>query len=139
MAKLIAANTAQIKAAHTQYPSVVKAFTRDPEIFTAATPKSQLGEPAVIVTTDKFEFDNKQNTFQLQDKGAMVEMDDAVLGLAVQEMGNPTQWLAIRNASDPQMPTANVGQSSDVYAQYGYWTSVVSALASWACVVDFPS
>jgi nucleoside phosphorylase len=139
MAKLIASNSAQIKAAHTQYPSVVKTFTRDPEIFTAATPKSQLGEPAVIVTTDAFEFDNKQNTFKLQNLGAMVEMDDAVLGLAVQEMGNPTQWLAIRNASDPQMPTASEGQSSDVYNQYGYWTSIVSGLASWACVVDFAS
>ncbi len=61
----------------------------------------------------------------------------AVLGLAVKEMGNPTQWLAIRNASDPQMPTPPAGQSSDVYEQYGYWTTLVSALAAWACVVDF--
>jgi hypothetical protein len=67
----------------------------------------------------------------------MVEMGDAVLGLAVSEMANPVKWLAIRNASDPQMSTKNSGTSSDIYMQYGYWTSIVSTLASWACVVDF--
>jgi len=137
ISSLISPNVPPIKLAHTAYPTVVKTFARDPQIFTAANPTSQLGEPAVIVTTDKFEFDNKQNSFQLQGLGAMIEMDDAVLGMAVQEMGNPTKWLAIRNASDPQMPTTNAGVSSAIYETYGYWTSIVSALASWACVVDF--
>jgi nucleoside phosphorylase len=134
---LIAPNAASIKQANTTYPNVVKPFTRNPQIFTAANPLSQVGEPPVVVTTDKFEFDNKQNSFSLQGLGAMIEMDDAVLGLAVQEMGSPTKWLAIRNASDPQMPTTNAGVSSDIYLAYGYWTSIVSALASWDCVVDF--
>ena len=134
---LIAPNAATIKQAATTYPTVVKPFTRNPQIFTAANPLSQLGEPPLVVTTDKFEFDNKQNSFNLQGLGAMIEMDDAVLGLAVQEMGNPTKWLAIRNASDPQMPTTNAGVSSNIYLQFGYWTSIVSALAAWACVVDF--
>ena len=67
----------------------------------------------------------------------MIEMDDAVLGMTVQEMGNPTKWLAIRNASDPQMPTTNAGVSSAIYETYRYWTSIVSALGSWACVADF--
>jgi nucleoside phosphorylase len=92
---LIAPNAATIKQAATTYPTVVKPFTRNPQIFTAANPLSQLGEPPLVVTTDKFEFDNKQNSFNLQGLGAMIEMDDAVLGLAVQEMGNPTKWLAI--------------------------------------------
>jgi hypothetical protein len=35
------------------------------------------------------------------------------------------------------MSTKNSGTSSDIYMQYGYWTSIVSTLASWACVVDF--
>ncbi|HXJ94703.1 MAG TPA: hypothetical protein VMT20_17805 [Terriglobia bacterium] len=137
IAKLIAPNAPPIKQARTAYPAAVKPFTRNPQVFTAANPESQVGEPPVIVTTDKFEFDTKQNSFQLQGKGAMIEMDDAVLGLAVQEMGSPVKWLAIRNASDPQMPTKDANLSSDIYEQYGYWTSVVSALASWACVVDF--
>lgn len=137
IASLIAANAAPVKQAHTAYPAAVKTFTRNPQIFTAATTQSQVGEPPIIVTTDKFEFDTAQDSFQLQGKGAMVEMDDAVLGMAVTQMGNPTKWLAIRNASDPQMPTKDGGLSTDIYDQYGYWTSIVSALASWACVVDF--
>ena len=137
ISKLIALNSTRVKAARTTYPKAIKAFTRDPKIFTAATPQSQLGGPAVIVTTDAFEFDTAQNSFLLQGKGTMVEMDDAVLGLAVQEMGAPVKWLAIRNASDPQMPTGDKNLSSDIYNQYGYWTSIVSTLASWACVADF--
>jgi len=92
----------------------------------------------VIVTTDKFEFDDVQNDFNLQGKGAMVEMGDAVLGLAIKEMGSPAKWLAIRNASDPQMPSKDSNGSSDIYLEFGYWTSIVSALASWACVADYP-
>jgi len=137
ISNLIAPNAAQIKAAVTTDPNAVKPFKRNPQIFTAANPVSQIGEPAVVVTTDKFEFDTVQNKFSLQGLGAMIEMDDAVLGWAVQEMGNPTKWLAIRNASDPQMPTTDAGASSKIYLEYGYWTSIVSALASWACVVDF--
>ena len=68
----------------------------------------------------------------------MVEMDDAILGLAIQEMGVSTKWLAIRNASDPQMPSKDPKASSDIYMEYGYWTSIGSALASWAMVLDFP-
>jgi len=137
MGKMITPNVSNIEVAQKDYPQDVKPFTRSPQIFTPAAPKSQIGEPPVIVTTDKFEFDTRQNSFQLQDKGSMVEMGDAVLGLAVSEMGNPVKWLAIRNASDPQMSTKNSGTSSSIYKQFGYWTSIVSTLAAWACVVDF--
>ncbi len=68
----------------------------------------------------------------------MVEMDDAVLGLAIQEAGVSTKWLAIRNASDTRMPDKSKKASSDIYKQYGYWTSIPSALACWAMVLDFP-
>jgi nucleoside phosphorylase len=107
-----------------------------PRIFTSATAKD-IGEPGVIVTTDMFEFDDKNNDYKLQGKGSMVEMDDAVLGLACHEMGSKAKWLAIRNASDPQMPTNSKSKSSDVYDKYGYWTSIPSALACWAAVLDF--
>lgn len=138
LAPLIAPNEPRIKAAHTDYPNDVLSFKRSPQIFTPATPRSQTGEPPVIVTTDKFEYDTKQNSFKLQGKGSMVEMGDAVLGLAVSEMGNPVKWLAIRNASDPQMSTKDSRTSSSIYKQFGYWTSIVSTLAAWACVLDFP-
>jgi len=135
---LVAANADSIKRAATVFPSAVKPFTRDPLIFTASSPTTAIGEPPVIVTTDKFEFDDVQNDFNLQGKGAMVEMGDAVLGLAIKEMGSPAKWLAIRNASDPQMPSKDSNGSSDIYLEFGYWTSIVSALASWACVADYP-
>jgi hypothetical protein len=137
IAKLVAANVTPIEAAHTNYRKDVKAFSRAPQIFTPAAPKSQIGEPPVIVTTDGFEYDTRQNSFHLQGKGSMVEMGDAVLGLAIDEMGKPAKWLAIRNASDPQMSTKNSGDGYDIYKQYGYWTSIISALACWACVLDF--
>lgn len=108
-----------------------------PRIFLPAT-IGETGEPAVIVTTDKFEYDDAANTFALQNLGAMVEMGDAVLGLACEELAAQVDWLAIRNASDPQMPAgATEAQSSDIYARYGYWTSIPSVLASWAVVRDY--
>lgn len=121
--ELIAVNAGQLKDERSGTPKVL-------------TTAAQFGEPDVIVTTDKFEFHDKQNTFKLQKLGAMVEMDDAVLGLAIDEMGGPTKWLAIRNASDPQMPSDDPKESSDIYMKYGYWTSIVSALACWAAVLD---
>jgi hypothetical protein len=67
----------------------------------------------------------------------MVEMDDAVVGLAVQSIpGSPPQWLAIRNASDPQLPIgASTQEASDIYMKYGFYTSFSSVLACWACVL----
>ncbi|GEM_PF-580281 len=135
--RLTAPNVAQVKAAHAAYGQAVKTFTRNPGVFTAANTAAQIGGPAVIVTTDAFEFDTAQNSFGLQKMGAMVEMDDAILGLAVDEMKSDVKWLAIRNASDPQMPTKDGGLSTDIYDQYGYWTSLGSTIASWACVLDY--
>src|SRR5258708_30322058 len=41
ISSLISPNVPPIKLAHTAYPTVVKAFARDPQIFTAANPTSQ--------------------------------------------------------------------------------------------------
>ena len=62
-----------------------------------------------------------------------VEMGDTVLGRAA------PRWTAIRNASDPQM---DGGQSladqtktaAQIYEKYGYWTTVCSAIATWAVI-----
>ncbi len=124
--KLVGANADQLGSQRSGNPTV---YTFDIA--------NNLKEPMVIITTDEFEFDDKTDKFGLQGLGAMVEMDDAVLGLAIQEMGSSTKWLAIRNASDPQMPNPSASDSSDIYAKYGYWTSIPSALASWASVLDF--
>ncbi len=132
--KLVKGNLAPINALLSSLRN--KPLKRAPTVYTPAT-AGETGEPPVIVTTDEFEFDDRQNTFQLQGKGAMVEMDDAVLGLACQEVGHKPQWLAIRNASDPQMPTPKKGDSADIYKGAGYWTSIPSGLACWAAVLDF--
>ena len=76
-----------------------------------------------------------------------MEMGDAVLGLVVDELGDSeAKWLVVRNASDPPingvLPTSPFVPGMQAHwavfycEQYGYWTSVNSALASWALVAD---
>jgi kumamolisin len=108
---------------------------RTPQIASGASVFG--GEPNVCVTTDGFLYDDAQNTDHLQGEGCMVEMDDAVIGLAVQSIsaGRP-QWVSIRNASDPQMPIgASSQEANDIYLKYGFYTSFSSVLACWACVL----
>jgi hypothetical protein len=97
-----------------------------------------------ILTTDFFEFGTSTN--QLEAQGSGVEMGDAVLGLAVEERaaaGKPVpKWLVLRNCSDPQIngllhddPRKTSLQALWAvyfYRSFGYWTSVMSSLATWA-------
>lgn len=97
-------------------------------------------KPAVV-TTDFFAFDNAQNTFGLQQLGSAVEMGDAVMALVLSKAPNPPQWLCVRNASDPEIKTAGTikeqeQKAAQIYEQYGYWTTVCSAIACWAVVVN---
>jgi nucleoside phosphorylase len=122
-AKLLAANAGHLRPQRNGVPRVY--WSQD-----------QLGQPEVIVTTDFFAFDNVQNTYGLQGLGSAVEMDDAVLGLACSELPKPPQWVAIRNASDPQMDgttiAAEKASAASIYKQFGFWTTVSSVIASWA-------
>jgi len=90
----------------------------------------------VIVTTDIFAYDDSTDHYQLQGKGTMVEMDDAVLALACEELGNSApDWLAIRNASDPQVgPNLTKADAAKIYADYGYWTTLSSVLGCWSVI-----
>jgi kumamolisin len=94
-------------------------------------------DPNVCVTTDKFLYDDSENTSHLQGQGCMVEMDDGVVGLGIQSIStNQPKWVAIRNASDPQMPTGSSEQeANNIYLDYGFYTSFSSVLACWACVL----
>jgi len=147
-AKLVQANGSRIWA---EYQSLIERYPSDnlrgrinkhiPRVFTT---QAQIGQPPIILTTDEFEFDDDKHYFGLDSLGGMVEMDDAVLGLAIDEMRSSAKWLAIRNASDPQMPSvtkttlkAREDVASDVYMRLGYWTSIPSVLASWAIALDF--
>jgi hypothetical protein len=59
-------------------------------------------------------------------------------------MENPPKWLVIRNLSDPQingaLPTKPASLNMQThwavwyYEKYGYWTSVNSALTTWAVI-----
>jgi hypothetical protein len=96
-----------------------------------------------MLTTDFFEFGTSSNG--LGDLGCGVEMGDAVFGLVAAELGDAApKWLVIRNASDPQingdLPVGTGGRNMQAhwavwyYETYGYWTSVNSAIATWAMI-----
>jgi len=94
-----------------------------------------------VVTTDFFAFDDTTDHFKLQALGMAVEMGDAVLGLACSELAKAPNWLAIRNASDPQIDGSltyaqQVEMAARIYEKYGYWTTVNSAIACWAAVAS---
>jgi hypothetical protein len=97
-------------------------------------------KPAVV-TTDFFAFDNAENTYGLQQLGSTVEMGDAVMAMVIEKMTEPPQWLCIRNASDPQIPNQGTlreqaQKAAQIYERYGYWTTVCSAIACWAVIVN---
>ena len=126
----------------TRYPfgSLLPGFANEPRLlcdgrdFPAFLP---------ILTTDYFEFGTSTN--HLGDVGCGVEMGDAVLGLVAAELGAAApRWLVVRNASDPPIngalptspfvPDMQAHWALFYYEQYGYWTSVNSALACWALI-----
>jgi len=87
-----------------------------------------------------FAFDDSTNNYKLQGLGSTVEMGDAVLGLVIQGLGAAApRWTAIRNASDPQidgsMSLADQKKTAaQIYEKYGFWTTVCSAIATWAVI-----
>ncbi|MGV8910861.1 MAG: hypothetical protein ACOH1Y_17950 [Propionicimonas sp.] len=94
-----------------------------------------------MLTTDSFEFGNSVNG--LEQLGCGVEMGDAVFGLVAEELGAAApRWLVVRNMSDPQingdLPTEPVDMQAHwavwYYEKYGYWTSVNSAIVTWAMI-----
>jgi hypothetical protein len=92
-----------------------------------------------VVTTDFFAYDDPNDSNGLQELGNACEMGDAVLGLAVKGMGHAPVWVAIRNASDPQMdgslPKAERDKrAAKIYERYGLYTTVGSVLATWATI-----
>lgn len=100
-----------------------------------------------VLTTDFFAFDTQGDHYGLRaydPTAGMVEMDDASLGLAcAEDMTDPPLWLSIRNASDPQVPSsegsldAQSSWAAGIYKKYGYWTTVGSAIVTWAVIVSY--
>jgi len=95
-----------------------------------------------ILTTDYFEYGTSTN--RLDKEGAAVEMGDAALGLACSELSQPPKWAVVRNMSDPvingDLPAKQFHLNEQTtwavayYTAYGRYTSICSALASWAIV-----
>jgi len=90
-----------------------------------------------ILTTDIFAFGTTTN--ELWKLGMAVEMDDACLGLACSELASPPRWACVRNCSDPVINGALDAEAQDgcadyYYSKFGYWTTVMSALATWGII-----
>ena len=114
--------------------------SRPAAIFIAPTAAVPAPE---VVTTDFFAFDDTSNTFSLQGMGAAVEMGDAVLGMVIEQLGaSAPSWLAVRNASDPEIDSAGLtekeaaAKAAQIYERFGYWTTIPSAITCWALILD---
>jgi len=111
--------------------------TRAPQISTV------VGKPGVE-TVDFFGFADATDYYGIaaNDPDARTEeMDDATLPLALADSASDVPWLSIRNASDPQVAhmqsiEAEKAWAEKIYEQYGYWTTVGSAIACWAAIAD---
>ncbi len=95
-----------------------------------------------ILTTDYFEYGTSAN--RLDKLGVAVEMGDAVLGLACEELDSPPKWGVVRNMSDPvingDLPAKEFHLNEQTtwavgyYTAYGLYTSICGALVTWAIV-----
>jgi nucleoside phosphorylase len=110
-----------------------------------ATRPARIWPGSDVITTDFFAFDDTTDHYGLQatDPAARaVEMGDAVLGLVTAaDLSAPPPWVIIRNASDPQIDGTltlreQAATAARIYEKYGYWTTVNSAISTWAAITD---
>lgn len=88
-----------------------------------------------IITTDSFMYGTTTN--DLHEHGCIVEMDDAVVGMAAAQSKTPFGF--IRNVSDPvingHMPYDLQNSWAEyIYQERGLYTSFNGALAAWAVI-----
>jgi nucleoside phosphorylase len=95
-----------------------------------------------IVSTDTFAFDETTDHFGLEALGSCCDMGDATLGLALsQAAGSVPAWVAIRNASDPQIPNpdnkleAAKQLAEQIYGKYQMITTAGSVIVSLATML----
>jgi hypothetical protein len=98
-----------------------------------------------VETVDYFGFANTDDSYGIvrnYPDARTEEMDDATLPLALADLAIPPRWCSIRNASDPQV-SSDIGDlaaqgrwANEIYKRYGYWTSVGSAIATWAVIAN---
>ena len=108
---------------------------RLPQEYATRPPKAWYGD---TVSTDFFAFDTQDDHYGLRaydPQIRMVEMDDAAIALGVLGLAAPPMFASVRNASDPVMPSASEAEAklaSQIYEKYGYFTTVNSAIGTWA-------
>jgi hypothetical protein len=108
-----------------------------PDVFFLIDGQDGIASSFPVLITDYFEFGTDTNG--LQNDGITVEMDDAVLGLVTSTLPRPPRWASIRNCSDPAIDGALAERAqescaSHIYMRYGYWTSVLGAIATWSII-----
>jgi hypothetical protein len=129
--RLFATAKQLFKANASQLPSDNK---RPPRLVRASSVATS------VLTTDFFGFDTSDNHYQLQGRGSVSEMGDAMLGLTeAPPQSGPVQWLAVRNVSDPQIKAEGTLKqqakvAAQIYKGYGRWSSVCSAIVCWALI-----
>jgi nucleoside phosphorylase len=90
------------------------------------------------VSTDFFAYDTDVDHFGLRAYAPeirAVEMDDAAVAVSAKEAN--VAFMSVRNASDPVMTNyspASSKQAAQIYQRYGYWTTVNSAIGTWALI-----
>jgi nucleoside phosphorylase len=104
-------------------------------------PKIWSAPQDTIVTTDFFGFDDSTDYYKLQGLGQVCDMGDAMVGNAMQQCPG-TNWFAIRNASDPQIPNPNHDieaakeEAGQIYTKFGAFTTAASVIATWAVITN---
>jgi nucleoside phosphorylase len=94
-----------------------------------------------VVSTDTFAFDDSTDHFKLQGLGKCCDMGDATLGRALSTSKTKPDFVAIRNASDPQIanPDNSITKAKQVaesiYGEYQCITTAGSVIATWATII----
>lgn len=89
------------------------------------------------VSTDTFAYDTQDDHFGLRAYDPAiraVEMDDAAICAGI---NGRVPVASCRNASDPVLPSAgeaNAREAASIYQRFGYWTSINSAICTWALI-----
>lgn len=126
------------EAFSTLIPAAIGAHL-EPSGYASQPPRAIFGSD--VETVGYFAFADTADSYGVvkNDPNAGVEeMDDGAVALALSQLADAPQFIAIRNASDPQMGGGSLAeqkkQAAEIYAKYGYWTTCCSALACWAVV-----
>ena len=122
---------------HPRYPQT------QPVNLPTVTPRIHQFHDLPIITTDFFEFGNTENRLDLM--GCAVEMDDALIAKAIEELpaAERPRYVFIRNISDPVL-NGQLDRSLQImwavyyYENFGLLTSFNSALATWAVIAGNP-